>query len=76
MAYKIYYHCCPYWVLKSPAIHEVYEAWHWFKNGQLEMFLDGDPLSFKLKNAIRVFDNGYNIGYAEKLDEEKKKNRR
>lgn len=40
------------------------------------MFLDGDPLSFKLKNAIRVFDNGYNIGYAEKLDEEKKKNRR
>jgi hypothetical protein len=68
----LFLHCCPWWLLDTPAVREV--AGYAFEsgNGNLSAFFSGGNIPIILRDSIRMYDAGYQRGIKERLERERK----
>jgi hypothetical protein len=72
----IFLHCCPWWLLRTPLVNEV--AGYAFEsgNGNLPAYFIGGNIPVGLRNAIRMYDGGYQKGLKKRMDDEREKHGR
>ena len=68
----LWLHCCPWWLVRQPAIQEAGEYASWAEQGNLPAFFEPGMIPVGLKNAIRSFNAGYNTGMEERVENDRK----
>jgi hypothetical protein len=73
---KGFIQCCPTWIIRNPAIHELVEFDGWFQEGNLPALYTPDTLPVALKNAYKTFSAGLSNGKQTRRDDDKRRKRK
>jgi hypothetical protein len=62
-------HCCPWWLLRQPAISEVCDCFHFEQKGNLAaIFNASNQMPVAIRGALRAFGAGHSAGMREMME--------